>query len=160
MNSGFSLIEILIVIAITGVLLTMILAYSQSSNNRIAIYVDRAKVVSVLERARSLALQKYAGDGFVCAYGVNWENNSRVYRIYSVSSSTAPCVDYNYTGNNSNVREIQSFLLHPSNKFSGGGSVYFVPPYFTTSSNATITISNVDLGFNVDIGVLGNSIVQ
>jgi prepilin-type N-terminal cleavage/methylation domain-containing protein len=158
MNSGFTLIETLVVLAILGVLTTMFLGYNDVHTGQLSLYVDRAKVIGALERAKGLALQKYVdGEEEVCAFGVGWSNQE--YFIYKVTSTTLACgASYDYKENDANYSKEQKFELNGKNVFVGSGNAYFVPPYFRTSTDVTLTIKNIDTNKYVKVYVSGSNI--
>jgi len=148
----------------------MVLGYTQNSNQKLSLYVDRANVVGVIQKAKNLAMEKYkstSADGStICAFGVHFENNSPRYFIYSQQKSNGvcsvindfPCYEYTSGYNQcSFISKIeQSFSLNQANIFTTSSDVYFVPPYFTTNANSIIIISNKkNSQFNVKIIVNG-----
>lgn len=62
-EEGFSLIETLVVIAITGILTAMAIGYTRGNEGRIALIVERAKLQGMLQKAKALALQGYGREG-------------------------------------------------------------------------------------------------
>lgn len=58
-GEGFSLIETLVVIAITGILTAMAIGYTRGNEGRIALIAEQAKLQGMLQRAKALALQGY-----------------------------------------------------------------------------------------------------
>jgi prepilin-type N-terminal cleavage/methylation domain-containing protein len=159
MKSGFTLLETLIVVSITAFLSAMVLGYTQNSNQKLSLYVDRANVVGVIQKAKNLAMEKYkstSADGStICAFGVHFENNSSTYFIYNITQasgqcntiSKADCYRYNNCGGLNYLSE-QKFALNQANIFTSSSDIYFVPPYFTTSSNATILIASKNISSN------------
>lgn len=71
-NFGFTLIEMLVVISITGILTAMALGYTRQSSTQILLVTEQAKVQGMLQRAKTLALQglgREEGTEGVC-YGI------------------------------------------------------------------------------------------
>jgi prepilin-type N-terminal cleavage/methylation domain-containing protein len=173
MKSGFTLIETLVVLAITILLSTMLIGYTRGSNTKLPLYIDRATVVGVIQRAKNFALEKYKSDlnssSKICAYGVHFVVNTPSYFIYSQRTNndcsllnTNPnCYLYIENQNSCSAFSVkeQSFSLLNNNFFSSASDVYFIPPYFNNLSNATITLKNQkDLNFSLKIIVNGFSI--
>ena len=72
LRAGFTLIETLVVISITGILTAMALGYTRQNETQIALLMDQAKIAGMLQRAKTLALQGLGREGGakgVC-YGV------------------------------------------------------------------------------------------
>ncbi len=143
---GYTLIETLIVMAIMAILASMLLAYNNSSTGRVALYADQATVAGVLGRAKALALEKWSpGSISACAYGVHF-NADGSYLIYQDMPTGSPpsCNnphDYTYGASDT---VIQTLRLSGGVEFSAlpnPPDVYFVPPYFTTSTSGTPTIT-------------------
>lgn len=82
-EEGFSLIETLVVIAITGILTAMAIGYTRGNEGRIALIVERAKLQGMLERAKALALQGYEREGGETDLGICYG----VYFDFSVGRS-------------------------------------------------------------------------
>jgi len=129
----------------------MVLGYTQNSNQKLSLYVDRANVVGVIQKAKNLAMEKYKstsadGNG-TCAFGVHFENNSSTYFIYSIHDKCNLITvndTYVYHSYNTEGYIEQKFALNQANIFasSSDSDIYFVPPYFTTVSTGTIVITN------------------
>lgn len=82
-EEGFTLVEAVVVVSITAVLMTMSLVYTRSSEKRVSLFTEQAKVVGVLERAKALAIQKYRGsDENVCAFGVVFDKTANKMIIF------------------------------------------------------------------------------
>jgi len=81
-NGGFTLVETLVVIGILMVLTTTLIAYTRSSGKQIVLYTEQAKLIGILNRAKSLALQRNMAET-VCAYGVRF-TGSDTYEIIQV----------------------------------------------------------------------------
>lgn len=143
-QKGFSLIETLIVVAILAVLSSMLLAYNNSSTSRIALMSDQATVAGALERAKSLALEKWrSGDDSACAFGVHFNKTAGTYLVYQSmprSPLPDPCQDEDrsYVSGDVVIQGLKlsgavEFLVVPDN-------VYFVPPYLETRGAGVISL--------------------
>ncbi len=158
-RGGYTLIETLIVIAIMAILASMLLAYNNSSTNNVALYADQATIAGVLGRAKSLALEKWNGNGSggaACAFGVHFTASGSYFVYEDVPTGTPPNCDgahnHAYTGGDI---VIQNLALSGGIGFvSAAQDVWFVPPYLT-SVNALITIQTKGSAYGV-----GTSSVQ
>jgi len=78
-TTGFTLVETLVVISIMMLLTTTLIAYTRSSGKQIALSTEQAKLIGMLNRAKSLALQRDTAEQF-CAYGIRF-NPPSTYEI-------------------------------------------------------------------------------
>ncbi len=138
----------MVVLAITAALSAMFIASSGGANGQIALYTDTSKVISVLQRARTLALDKYnpsPSSGSPCAFGVVFYPLE--YALYEKPYSV--CSGYTYNTNTDKI--LQKFNLDARVQFSNitipwnaaSSSIYFIPPYFTTSSLANVIVLQI-----------------
>lgn len=140
---GFTLIEILVVIAITLILSAMVLAYSRPSLGQLVLYREQASVVGVLNEAKADAIQKAninpGNSNFdltkfgltACAFGIHFEAPATYILYQAVTSSLvcSPSVNLAYDSSNA-AATIQTFTLDPSIKFnlSGNLDIAFAAP--------------------------------
>ncbi len=80
---GFTLIEVLVVIAISALLATMAFTYSSISRNQVALSVETSKVAESILRAKDLAVATYNKGAGVCAYGVFVDVADNRYSIFA-----------------------------------------------------------------------------
>jgi prepilin-type N-terminal cleavage/methylation domain-containing protein len=148
-DAGFTLIEIIIVIAISAVLATIAIAYNSAERDTVALSVETAKISQTILDAKGLALAMYTGaggGGLVCGYGVHFAAAMDEYSIFqympggancpSLASTTADGIDESamqpYTSSTWQVP------LANGVKFASGGAgddlsvVFFYPPMPTT----------------------------
>jgi prepilin-type N-terminal cleavage/methylation domain-containing protein len=161
-TAGFTLIETLVVVAITLILSGLAVTYSRSGERQVVLYKDQAVVVGVINQAKSFAAQKYrdpgiAGDYEFCAFGVHFESGSRDFVLFQ-DLGAGTCV---YDPNNANYRydagadpseAISTHSLDSRLEFGnlpdGSLDVFFIPPDITASSSTdlpvSITIKTID----------------
>lgn len=137
-RGGYTLIEITIVLAITVILSGILFTFSGSSRQQLALYTDEQKIVGLLNRAKTFALEKRQGVA-VCAYGVHFLKPSTVILFRDLSSDpSCPPGSYDYLYDGSGEM-IETLTLDPGveiESFAGTGfnkrDVVFEPPYLTT----------------------------
>jgi prepilin-type N-terminal cleavage/methylation domain-containing protein len=85
-RQGFTLLEIIVVVSISMLLSTLVIVYSGSSRQQVALSVEAAKIAQVISRAKALTLSTYSSGGVDCGYGVKIDYASRQYQIESWTS--------------------------------------------------------------------------
>lgn len=73
LRSGFTLIEMLVVISITALLSSVLIVYSRIGERQILLFREQSKVINIILKSKSLALQTYVTGEKVCGYGVHFE---------------------------------------------------------------------------------------
>ena len=69
-QKGFTLVEVMISISIAMVISTMLLSYNRSSEKQIVLFREQAALVGFLNRAKTLAVEKFNEDPLACAFGL------------------------------------------------------------------------------------------
>lgn len=97
LRSGFTLVEILVVIAISVLLSGLAIGYSNISRNEITLTVESAKIAQFILQAKQLAIATHAGDSgngspVYCGYGVvfNTLTSPQTYSIFAYSPVSSP----------------------------------------------------------------------
>ena len=124
------MIEILVVLGIMALLSSIAILYSRTSEQQIILFKEQARVVSVISRAKSLAIQTFAeAPAGVCGYGVRFEPDGRFFLFRDLPETGADCgsADKQYSGEAENfeVNRLDSVL-----RFSelGLNEILFIPP--------------------------------
>jgi len=84
-RSGFTLIELIVVIGITTLLSSALISFNHTSRQQIVLYAEEVKLAQTIFRAKSLAMSLYlqsAGSG-ICGYGVHVDYTAKNYSIFS-----------------------------------------------------------------------------
>lgn len=66
---AFTVIELLIVLAISALFSTLAITYSSVGRNEIALSVEEAKIAQFILQAKALSIATYTSNGTSCAYG-------------------------------------------------------------------------------------------
>lgn len=151
---GFTLIETLVTISITLVLSGLAIAYNRSSERQIAIYRDQSTVVGLLNRARSLAAQKYRDPSIptyiTCAFGIHFEPDSRDFVLFQdlgEGGCSSGSANYRYDAGSNPSETLETLSLDPRLQFDGipisGLDIFFIPPDITASSSTNLPVSFV-----------------
>ena len=151
MRKGFTLIEILVIVAISAMLSSVAIIYSHTGQNQVALYVEAQKISQFILQAKELSVSTYGNVGVSCGYGVAFDLSRQTYSIFSYVpagappcpaaagvNSIAPADMAQYTVGTWNVKPAPNIVMK-----DGGGSndsiayVLFYPP-----APATILIDN------------------
>jgi prepilin-type N-terminal cleavage/methylation domain-containing protein len=93
-RAGFTLLEILIVIAIAAMIAAIAIIYSGAGRNQVSLSVESAKIADTILEAKHLAVATYSGGtNRVCAYGVYFNIPSSTYSLfaYNPGGGSGPC---------------------------------------------------------------------
>lgn len=88
MKRGFTLVEMVIVVAITIILSGYIIIYGSSSRNQTAVHIEIAKLSQTIMRAKALTTtfissSTAASDEPPCGYGVEIDYNAETYTLFA-----------------------------------------------------------------------------
>lgn len=136
-RSGFTLVEVIVVLAVTTMLSALILVYNASTRETLRLFTEKARVAQLILRSKSLALSTYAGGNGLCGYGVHFDRGANRYEL--VAYRPADCRDRSRVDTEASfdVVEQSSFDLPPTLDFgapqgTGGRDeasyVIFIPP--------------------------------
>ncbi len=139
---GFTLVELMVVIAITSILSTMILPNFRFSEQQLSVKISAYRLAQDLRRVQEMAMSSIKFNGQISAggYGVNFVLNSNTYILFADVNANGE-----YDGEGERVEEINLSRIKTTAKYSylsypGGGdpveawaslpelSVIFVPP--------------------------------
>ena len=91
MRNAFTLIEILVVVAISALLSTITISYLKSGQNTVSLSIEEAKISQLILEAKELSLSTYGAAGD-CGYGVviNADNNPQTYSLFAYTPYGVP----------------------------------------------------------------------
>jgi len=138
-NEGFTLVETLVVIGILMILTTTLIAYTRSSGKQITLYTEQAKLIGVLNRAKSLALQRNMAET-VCAYGVRF-TGSDTYEIVEVPNVQVSGQPYTTCDETQAVSHGETFTMSAPIVISNSpGQITFEGPYIKVLEGVEKTV--------------------
>jgi prepilin-type N-terminal cleavage/methylation domain-containing protein len=86
-NKGFTLIEILIVLAITALLSSLAIVYTHVGQNQISLSIEESKVAQLILEAKELSVATYSSNSPTCAYGVAFNYASSSYSLFAYNAA-------------------------------------------------------------------------
>ncbi len=154
-RQGFTLVEILIVISILGVLTSLLVATTRSSDKSIFLFTEQAKLIGVIARAKSLSIETFAEEN-ICGYGIHFRPSENKYLIYRYKDTTETCNAKAFSNAEADI--IDDYFLPEGLEFETDDSgelpnnltdIFFSPPQPTvtftpTQSNAEIPLKITD----------------
>jgi type II secretory pathway pseudopilin PulG len=124
---GFTVIELLVVIGITGLLSSYLIIYSGTSREQLALSIEASRLAQVIARAKSLAISTYGASGGLCGYGLHVDYAAQRYSVVSFDSPT--CTGLSALPNTTTTT---SYTLAPEVRLVSASSsltdVFFLPP--------------------------------
>src|SRR3989344_5278916 len=126
-RNGFTFIETLITMGILLMLTSILLLYNRSGEQQITLFKEKASVVGLILKAKSLSLNTLITEEPICGYGVHFEIN--YYLLFRERSTDCINSDRVYTAADSQEL-IEEHNLPQGLKFSqiGFQNIFFMPP--------------------------------
>lgn len=125
-STGFTIIEMLVVIAILSLISTSLLLYSRTGERQIILFREQSRIVGTLSRAKSLSIATLGQVGVPCSYGVHFETPKK-FSIFKDLASDCNAADKVYSG----IDELlESFELDQAVNFGNLTltDIVFIPP--------------------------------
>ena len=88
-KKGFTLIEVLVVVAIMATLSALAIVYSHVGQDQIALSIEESKVAQLILEAKELSIATYSANGDTCAYGVQFDYSSQTYSLFAYNSAAS-----------------------------------------------------------------------
>lgn len=135
-RQGFTLIEILVVIALTMVLSAVVLTYNSNGRDEVSLLAGSAQVAQFISRAKSFAIATYSETPAPCGYGVHidYTGASNRYELFSYDVPNCGSILF-IDPTNSGYKQLSTLTLPQGLKFlsvdNGADSVqdiFFIPP--------------------------------
>ncbi len=108
-RSGFTLVEVLVTMAILIIFSGVLVGYNQTSSRQLILISNQAKLVSLVSRAKNLSMSTILenfggsynpGDPLTCAYGVHVDKTSGKIFIFRDLAVDCDLSDKKYSGDN------------------------------------------------------------
>ncbi len=125
-NRGFTVIEMLVIIGALSLISAILIVYIRTGGYQIILFREQAKIVSILSRAKYLAISTFGKAGVPCGYGVHFEEPSTFF-IFKDLADDCQVSDQKYSETDAIY---ESFQLDPNIKFDTLtlSDILFIPP--------------------------------
>ncbi|MBI4085369.1 MAG: type II secretion system protein [Candidatus Liptonbacteria bacterium] len=171
-SEGYTIIELLVVMAITALFSSILISYNHTSRQQIAFYAEQTKLIQSIFRAKSLALGSYVGSSAsnICGYGVHIGYSEMSYSIFSYSKAGVTDCQGISSINPASENIISTFKLDNNVSFttviSSGqrlDDVLFIPPQPLTlvgsggsiirNGSAAVSLRTLDSSLSASINI-------
>jgi prepilin-type N-terminal cleavage/methylation domain-containing protein len=146
-KAGFSLVELLAVIAVLAMLSAILIQYSRTGERQLLLFREQFKLASTLSRAKSLAISTFNYPDVPCGYGVHFAP-PRTFILFRDNAADCSSSDRIYSGAGESIVTDE---LDPFVRFSGltASDILFIPPdprviITPAQPEATITLETSD----------------
>ncbi len=125
-NEGFTLVEILVVTGVLSLISAILIVYVRSGSQQIILFREQAQVISILARAKYLAISTFGRTGVPCGYGVHFEQ-PRTFIIFKDIAEDCQASDQKYSGPEETY---ESFQIDKTLTFENLtlSDILFIPP--------------------------------
>lgn len=161
-KKGFTLVEVIIVVAIIGILSSVSLYSLTSSRNNKDLRTAQREISSSVSLARSYALQGIAipnsTAGAPCGYGFRFVSPESYEIFYIKTSSSNTCANFSYSGclnSGSNCVRLEEYTLSGNVRIKediAGTEIYFSVPHGDAYQNSGALFSDRTLTIETSSG--------
>lgn len=126
-KAGFTVLEMMVVISIMILLSSVLILYSRTGENQIVLFRDQSRLITGLNRAKSLSIQSFDVSSPSCAFGVHLSKAENAFLIFRDLATDCQNADHIYTDSG---ELFESYQLSPRLKFGEITltDIVFIPP--------------------------------
>jgi hypothetical protein len=130
--TGFTLIEIIVVVSIIMLLTTIMLLYGKTGESQLILFKEQSRLVSALYRSKALSIETFSDANSPCGYGVHFDPPSS-YLIFKDMAPASGCKnsDKKYTNSGQTIDEVVDiYIISPEASLVSVPitDVLFIPP--------------------------------
>jgi prepilin-type N-terminal cleavage/methylation domain-containing protein len=124
---GFTFIETLVTISILLILTSILVVYNRGGEKQIILTREKAKIIGLILKAKSQAINTLITSDPICGYGVHFEEKQ--YFLFQDRASNCAVSDHRYTQNDEQEL-LDIFKLPVTYRFSQLelADIFFMPP--------------------------------
>jgi len=124
---GFTIIETLVVISVIVFLSSFLIFYSRTGENQIILFSEQSKLITALNRTKSLSIQTFDSSQSSCAFGMHFSPAENAFLIFRDLAADCQNTDYIYTNSD---EILENYRLSSKIKFSELDltDIVFIPP--------------------------------
>lgn len=93
-RKGFTLIEILVVLAITAMLSSIAIVYSHVGQNQISLSIEASKIGELILQAKELSIATYSQNQDTCGYGIHFDYATQEYSLFEYNLASSSPSDF------------------------------------------------------------------
>jgi len=129
---GVTLLELVVVMAIVGIMVTVITVSFGSENTKKNLETNAREFSSILREAQNYSLTGRQNDSSntTCAYSITWTIATSTYRLNAISKNGTLC--------NGTSASVATYALKQGVVFSNGGAATFSLPWGATASGSAV----------------------
>jgi len=161
--SGFTLVEMLVVLGITAMLSSVFIGYGGTIKDQVSLFREEAKMVQVLYKAKTYSVQalKNSDGKSSCGYGVHFSNIENSYFIYlkNERESDGTCKKDNLNYRNGDTQQGNKNMIDSKVHLNNVSDIVFIPPkpevyfYPNNSFGGKVKLCNLNESFCREVTV-------
>ena len=163
-SRGFTILETLVVVSIIVLLSSVLILYSRTGENQVVLFRDQSRLITGLNRAKSLSVQAFNASGLSCSFGVHFSKTENAFLIFRDLATDCQNADHIYSG----VDELfENYQLSSRIQFGEITltDIVFIPPdpeilIDNDSSKIEATVALETLNGNASLTVKVNNVGQ
>lgn len=141
-SAGFTLIELVVVMAIIGIMVAVVSFSFGNESTKKALETNAREFASVLREAQNYALTgKQIGSGVTCRFDVTWTTTD--YSLKAMAKSGSGLCDGTGT-----VTLVSTYSLKQGATFMNGGNISFLLPWGVSSGTMSAVLSRTGTGMS------------
>jgi prepilin-type N-terminal cleavage/methylation domain-containing protein len=89
-RKGFTLIEVLVVLALTALLSGIAIGYTHVGQNDVSLSIEESEIAQMILEAKELSIATYSSNSVTCAFGVQFDYVNSTYSLFAYDAAASP----------------------------------------------------------------------